>query len=99
MFVFEDLTLLDERTMQKLLEQCPLDDFALAIKQIDETVTRHIKSCIGEADYGSLIGRSAELGPVRQRDVDAARLRIIEVLKEMDQSGEVVVARPGEMVE
>jgi flagellar motor switch protein FliM len=99
MFVFEDLVMLDARTVKKLYEQCAAEDFAISMKQTAAEVSAHLRGILGDEEMDTLAQLSAEIGAVRLKDVDAAKMRIVEVLRELDEAGQVVVARPGEMVE
>ncbi|AHC16096.1 FliG C-terminal domain-containing protein [Salinispira pacifica] len=99
MFVFEDLVMLDPGALGKLLSQADPGDLALAVKRLPEELAGHLRNVMGEAKYASLKERSDGLGPVRVQDVDGARMRIIQVLKELEEAGEVLVGRQGEMIE
>lgn len=95
MFVFEDLTLLDDRAIQQVLREVDNKDLGLALKTCSEEVAARI--------YKNMSKRAAEMlredikfmGPVRLRDVEDAQQRIVNVVRTLEEAGEIVVARGG----
>lgn len=89
MFVFEDLLKLDNRAIQAILREVPQEDLRIALKGTDESVR--------EVFYGNMSKRASETlqedlensGPVRLRDVEAAQMRIVNIARQLDESGEI----------
>lgn len=98
MFVFEDISLLGEETAGLILRRIDPEDLLRAMKTAPENVKSFIWDCLPPADAQKLKVRFEELGRVRLSEVDAAQQRIIAKIREMDEVGEIVVARPGETV-
>jgi flagellar motor switch protein FliG len=95
MFVFEDLLLLDGKGMQRLLREVDTKELALALKAASDELKQHIRSNMSERAAGALDDEIEILGPVRVRDVEAAHARIIEAVRTLEESGEVLVRRRG----
>lgn len=96
MFVFEDIVILSDRGVQLVLRQVETHDVALALKTSSEDVENKI--------YRNMSKRAAEIlredieymGPVRLREVEDAQQRIVNVIRQLEDSGEIVIARGGE---
>ncbi|MCG8514351.1 MAG: flagellar motor switch protein FliG [Halanaerobiales bacterium] len=96
MFVFEDIVILSDRGVQLVLRQVDTHDVALALKTSSEDVENKI--------YRNMSKRAAEIlredieymGPVRLREVEDAQQRIVNVIRQLEDSGEIVIARGGE---
>lgn len=95
MFVFEDIVLIDDRGIQKILKHVDKKDLSLALKGADEAIREKI--------FGNMSERAAQLlkedleflGPVRLKEVEEAQRRIIEVIKQLEDEGEIYVAGRG----
>lgn len=93
MFVFEDIVLLDDRSLQLVLREIESKDLGLALKASSSEV--------GEKIYKNMSKRAADMlreeieymGPVRIRDVEEAQQKIVNVIRRLEESGEIVVAR------
>jgi flagellar motor switch protein FliG len=95
MFVFEDLKLLDGRAMQRLLREIDGKELALALKAASEELKQHIYSNMSERAAAALREELEFLGPVKVRDVEAAHTRIIEVMRNLEDQGEILVSGRG----
>jgi flagellar motor switch protein FliG len=91
MFVFEDLLLLDGKGMQRLLREVETKELALALKAASDELKQHIKSNMSERAAAALDEEIELLGPVRVRDVEAAHTRIIEAVRALEESGELLL--------
>ncbi len=96
MFVFEDLTLLDDQAIQLTLRQVETDDLALALKTASDQVEEKILSNMSQRAAEMLQEDMEYMGPVRIREVEEAQQRIVNVVRELEESGEIVIARGGE---
>lgn len=93
MFVFEDIILLDDRSLQLVLREMDSKDMALALKASSGEV--------GEKVYKNMSKRAAEMlreeiqymGPVRIRDVEEAQQKVVTVIRRLEESGEIIVSR------
>ena len=95
MFVFEDILLLDDRSIQRVLRDVDNNDLAIACKGSTEEVQNAI--------FGNMSKRLAEMiredmefmGPVRMKDVEEAQQKIVNVIRKLEDAGEIVIARGG----
>jgi flagellar motor switch protein FliG len=93
MFVFEDLKLLDPRSMQRLLRDVDTKVLALAMKAASEELKKHIQSNMSERGGAALLEEIEMLGRVRVKDVEAAHGAIVKTVRELQEKGEIVVER------
>lgn len=96
MFVFEDIMLLDERAVQLVMRQVDTHDVALALKTASDDVENKIMSNMSKRAAEMLKEDIEYMGPVRLREVEEAQQRIVNVMRQLEDSGEIVVARGGE---
>lgn len=91
MFVFEDLTTLDERTVQRVLREVENDDLRIALKGASDEIKQLAFQNMSERAAQSLKEDLELTGPVRVRDVEAAQQRIVAVVRRLVQAGEVIL--------
>jgi len=95
MFVFEDVIHLDDRSIQQVLREVDQKDLALALKGSSEEVKEKVKKNMSKR-AAELIEEEIEfMGPVRLRDVEEAQQRIVGIIRRLEDSGEIVIARGG----
>ncbi len=95
MFVFEDIVGIDDRAIQQLLREVDGKDLALALKGTSEQVSTKIKRNLSRRAVDMLDEDMEFMGPVRLRDVEEAQQRIVNVIRKLEEAGEIVVARGG----
>ncbi|NLT95121.1 MAG: flagellar motor switch protein FliG [Clostridia bacterium] len=95
MFVFEDIILLDDRSVQQVLREVDQKDLALALKGSSEEVKNKVKKNMSKR-AAELIEEELEfMGPVRLRDVEEAQQRIVGIIRQLEESGEIIISRGG----
>jgi len=95
MFVFDDLILLDDRGVQRLLKEVETKDLAIAMKAASEEVKNKIFANVSER-VAVLVKEEMEfMGPMRLSDVEAAQQRIVETVRRLEDEGQIVVAGRG----
>jgi flagellar motor switch protein FliG len=95
MFVFEDLTEVDDRGMQELLREVPGDKLILALKAADETLKQKIFKNMSER-AGQMMKDDLEAkGPVRLSEVEAAQKEILMTAKRMSDEGRLALGGKG----
>lgn len=99
MFVFQDFVLVDPVAIRKLMARIDVNEMALAMKDVEHDVCDHIIGALDEDAARALTSALSSVGRVRRRDVEAAQRDLIEELRQLEAAGEVVVARPDEMLE
>jgi flagellar motor switch protein FliG len=95
MFVFEDIMLVNDKGIQAVLKEVDNDELCLALKTASEGLKQKI--------FNNMSARAADLikedmqymGPVRLSDVEAAQQRIVDVVRRLEDSGEIVIAGRG----
>ncbi len=95
MFVFEDVKLLDNRSIQRLLRELDGKELALALKGASEELMSYIIGNMSERAAGALEEEIEYLGPVRVKDVETCHLRIIEMVRSLEEAGEIVISGRG----
>ncbi len=95
MFVFEDIITLDNRSIQRILKEVDNQQLAIALKGATEEVQQVI--------YSNMTKRMAEMikedieyiGPVRLKEVEEAQQKIVNIIRKLEDSGEIIVSRGG----
>lgn len=95
MFVFEDLKLLDGRSMQRVLRDVDGKELALALKAASDELKQHILKNMSERAAAALQEEIEFLGPVKVKDVEGAHLRIIQSVRTLEESGEIQISGRG----
>ncbi len=95
MFVFEDILLLDDRAIQRVLRDVENNDLAIALKGSNEEVQNAIFNNLSKR-LAAMIKEDMEfMGPVRMKDVEEAQQKIVGVIRKLEDSGEIVISRGG----
>ena len=95
MFVFEDIVTLDNRAIQLVIRDCENEDLILALKvasdEVKQVVFKNMSTRMRETFQEEL----EVMGPVRLRDVEEAQGRIVAVIRRLEETGEIIIARGG----
>ena len=95
MFVFEDILVLDNRSIQTVLREVDNNELAIALKNANEDVQNAIFSNLSSR-LATMIKEDMEfMGPVRLKDVEDAQQKIVNVIRKLEDSGEIVISRGG----
>ena len=95
MFVFEDILSLDDRAIQRVLRDVDNSDLALALKGATEEVQNVILNNLSKR-LAVMIKEDMEyIGPVRMKDVEEAQQKIVNIIRKLEDSAEIVIARGG----
>lgn len=95
MFVFDDLILIDDKGLQKILRKLESKDLAIALKGASEEVKEKIFRNMSERASEMMLEEIETLGAVRMKDVENSQLAIIKVIQDMEQEGEIVISGRG----
>lgn len=96
MFLFDDIVYLDNRSLQRVLREVDMGkDLPVALKVTSEDVKRKVFANISKRAGETLQEAMDYLGPVRLRDVEEAQQRILDVIRRLEDRGEIVIARSG----
>ena len=95
MFVFEDILLLDDRAIQRVLRDVDNNDLAVALKGANEEVQNVIFKNLSKR-LAAMIREDMEfMGPVRMKDVEEAQQKIVGIIRKLEDSAEIVISRGG----
>jgi flagellar motor switch protein FliG len=95
MFVFEDINLVDDKGIQAVLKEVDNDELSLALKTATEGLKEKVFKNMSER-ASQLIKEDMEfMGPVRVSDVEAAQQRIVDIVRRLEDAGEIVISGRG----
>ncbi len=95
MFVFEDILTLDNRAIQTVLREVDNNELAIALKNTNEDVQKCIFDNLSSR-LATMIQEDMEyMGPVRLKDVEDAQQKIVNIIRKLEDSGEIVISRGG----
>ncbi len=95
MFVFEDIMSLDDRAIQRVLRDVDNNDLATALKGANEEVQGVIFRNMSKR-LAAMIQEDMEfMGPVRLKDVEEAQQKIVNIIRKLEDSAEIVISRGG----
>jgi flagellar motor switch protein FliG len=96
MFVFEDIVMLDDRAIQKVLREVDVSEMAKALKSVDTEVQDKIFRNMSRRASQLLKEDMEYMGPIRMKDVEESQQKIVSIIRKLEEQGEIVVARAGE---
>ena len=96
MFVFEDIVMLDDRSIQKVMREVDSQELAKALKSVDTEVQDKIFRNMSKRAASMLKEDMEYMGPVRLKDVEEAQQKIVSIIRHLEDTGEIVIARAGE---
>jgi flagellar motor switch protein FliG len=96
MFVFEDIVGLDDITIQRFLREVDTQDLAIAIKGSNEEVKEVLLNNVSRRAKETILTDIEYLRNVRLKDVEEAQQRIVNIIRSLEESGEIVISRGGE---
>ncbi len=95
MFVFEDILSLDDRSIQRVLREVDNNELAVALKSANEDVQAAIFKNLSKR-LAQMIKEDMDfMGPVRMKDVEEAQQKIVNIIRKLEDSGEIVISRGG----
>jgi flagellar motor switch protein FliG len=92
MFVFEDLSTLDDKSLQRLLREVDVKQLALALKAASPDLKTKIMGTMSQRAVAGLKEEMEFLGPVKMRDVEAAQTDIVSKVRALEETGEIVLS-------
>ena len=95
MFVFENLIMSDEKSLQVLLRSVNTEDLVLALKGADDQLREKLFSCMSSRAAANIMDEMDALGPVRLTEVQEAQKAIINVARRLSDDGTIVLAGRG----
>lgn len=95
MFVFDDISKIDDRGIQTLLKEVPNDKLLLALKTANEEIKNKIFKNISARAAEMLRDDLNNMGPSRLSDVEGAQQEIVNVARRLEAEGKILIARGG----
>lgn len=93
MFVFEDIVMLDDRSLQMVLREVDTKDLSLALKATPQEVAAKVYKNMSKRAADMLREEIEFMGPVKIRDVEEAQQKVVNVIRTLEDKGEIVVSR------
>ncbi|NLV89700.1 MAG: flagellar motor switch protein FliG [Tissierellia bacterium] len=98
MFVFEDIIILDNRSIQRIIREIDNSQWAIALKGASEEVKEVVFSNMSKR-LAEMIKEDIEfMGPVRIRDIEDAQQNIVNVIRKLEEDGEIITPRGGDEI-
>ena len=95
MFVFEDILTLDDRSIQRVLSGVDHGDLALALKSAGEDVQAAVFKNMSKRLAAMIQEDMDFMGPVRMKDVEEAQQKIVNLIRKLEDTGEIIISRGG----
>ncbi|MCR5517346.1 MAG: flagellar motor switch protein FliG [Lachnospiraceae bacterium] len=95
MFVFEDILTLDDRSIQRVLRDVDNNDLGIALKGANEEVQNIIFNNLSKRLAVMIKEDMDFMGPVRLKDVEEAQQKIVNIIRKLEDTGEIIIARGG----
>ncbi len=89
MFTFDDLALLDAASLQKIMREVDMRDLAVSLKTASPQLKSKLLSCISKRAAETVNEEISFLGPLKKKDIEAAQLRIIDNVRQLESQGEI----------
>ncbi len=96
MFMFEDIVGLDDKSIQLVLRSVETGDLATALKGVGDNVRDKIMRNLSERAAENLADEISMLGPVRLRTVEESQAKVVQAIRALEESGQIVVRRGGD---
>lgn len=95
MFVFEDILSLDDKSIQRVLREVDNNELAVALKGSNEEVQNVVFNNLSKR-LAAMIKEDMEyMGPVRLKDVEEAQQKIVNIIRKLEDSSEIIISRGG----
>lgn len=95
MFVFEDIINLDSVSIQRFIREIDNNELSVALKGSTEEVKEIIFANMSKRMAEMLREDMEFMGPVRLRDVEEAQQKIVNIIRKLEEAGEIIIARGG----
>ena len=95
MFVFEDIKLVDDKGIQTIMKEVDNDELALALKTASPELQEKIFKNMSERAAQLIKEDMQFMGPVRVSDVEAAQQRVVDIVRRLEDSGDIIISGRG----
>ncbi len=94
-FTFDDLTLLDDRSIQRVIKESDTKDLTISLTATDEELKESILRNMSERAANHIKEEFEFMGPVRLKDVEEAQMKIVDIVQTLEEDGEIVISGLG----
>jgi flagellar motor switch protein FliG len=95
MFVFEDILLVNDKGIQAVLKEVDNEELSLALKTASQELKDKIFKNMSERAAQLIAEDMQYMGPVRVSDVESAQQKIVDIVRRLEDSGEIIIAGRG----
>ena len=95
MFVFEDILLVNDKGIQSVLKEVDNEELSLALKTASEELKQKIFKNMSERAAQLIQEDMQYMGPVRVSDVESAQQKIVDIVRRLEDAGEIIIAGRG----
>jgi len=96
LFVFEDISKMDDRSLQRVLREVEMKELSLALKGATEELRGKFFRNMSKRAAEMLREDMDYMGPVRVKDVEEAQQKVVNVVRALEDVGEIIISRGGE---
>lgn len=98
MFVFEDIVSLDNRSIQRIIREIDNAQWAVALKGASEEVREVVFANMSKRLVEMIKEDIEFMGPVRIRDIEEAQQNIVNIIRNLEEDGEIITPRGGDEI-
>lgn len=95
MFLFEDIVLIDDKGIQRILREVDKKDLALSLKVSEEKIREKIFKNMSERAAAVVREELEYMGPVKLKEVESAQMRIVDIIKDLEDQDEIAIGGRG----
>ncbi|MBW4828679.1 MAG: flagellar motor switch protein FliG [Clostridiaceae bacterium] len=98
MFVFEDIVGLDNRSIQRIIREVDNSQWAVALKGASDDVKEAIFTNMSKRLVEMIKEDIEFMGPIRLRDIEEAQQNIVNIIRKLEEEGEIITPRGGDEI-
>ncbi len=98
MFVFEDIIILDEKSIRKVLKETDVITLACALKSVNEKVKEYLLKNLSGKESKAVLTEMKEIGSIRLHEVENAQQKIAAIIRSLEDAGEIILFRADERI-
>ncbi|WP_353892100.1 flagellar motor switch protein FliG [Proteinivorax hydrogeniformans] len=95
MFVFEDVINLDDQSIQRVVREVTNQELSMALKVASDEVSEKVFKNMSKRQAAMIKEEMEFMGPVRLRDIEEAQQKIVNLIRKLEETGEIIIARGG----
>jgi flagellar motor switch protein FliG len=95
MFVFEDILTMDDRSVQRFIRDCDTKDIVFALKTANDDMKAIFFNNMSKRQAETVRGDMETTSNVRLKDVEEAQSRIVNMIRKLEDQGEVIINKGG----